>query len=469
MRLKYKQTFYIGLAFLSIMMFWQVYDSIIPKILVNSFGMNQTMSGIIMSLDNIFALFLLPIFGHLSDKTSTRFGKRTPYIIIGTFLVAAFVAILAIINGLQISYLQANGIEQIVKEDFIVNGQLDEAAYQAALAIRQSEVHRLTMNNIYYLIAFIGALLLILISISIYRTPAIALMPDVTPKPLQSRANAIINFMGSTGGILALALMSIYAQDYSSYVPLFLILTVVMIILLIIFLININERKILDHLDDNNYLYDTSYDNALETDFKMDKHVKRSFILLLLSVVFWYMGYNAAFTKFSIYTQNVLGMNFTLPLIIAQITALVSFIPLGIFATKIGRRQSIIFGASVLTISFMCAYFINANNIIYLYLTMGMAGIGWATISVNSYPMVVELARGNNIGKYTGYYYISSMLAQIVTPILSGFLMDNFSMKVLFPYSAICCSLSLISMFFVKHGDSKPSKKHTKLEGFEDE
>jgi MFS family permease len=203
------------------------------------------------------------------------------------------------------------------------------------------------------------------------------------------------------------------------------------------------------------------------TNAKMPKDVKKSFILILLAVAFWYMAYNAATSKFSVYAGTVLDTGFTMPLMIANAAAIVSYAPIGILSSKYGRKSMVIVGVLILFAAFLLGSFVRAGSAILIWVVMALAGIGWATISVNSYPMIVEMGKSSDIGKYTGIYYTASMIAQVVTPVLSGLVMDILNMTALFPYCVVFCILAFVSMIFVKHGDSKPIPKE-KLEVFED-
>lgn len=470
MKLNIKNTIYIGLAFFAICMFWQVYDNVIAKMLINTFGLNQTGSGLIMALDNILALFLLPLFGSLSDKTKNKYGKRTPYIAIGTLLAAILFAIVALIDGAQ----QLSSNLPLIEQQgnlYLLNGVSYETL-EAASAARSALAWMFTSQHIYYLVAFVGVLLLVLIAMAIYRTPAVSLMPDVTPKPLRSKANAIINLMGTAGGVIALAYMSFLAKDYQPYIWTFIVTSIIMIASLIIFLFKVNEPKLItemQQLSKEHNLIDEETITENNKKIKMTKPVFKSMIFILLSVFFWYMAYNAATTKFSVYAQNILGIGFTLPLMIAQAAAAICFIPIGIIASKVGRKITILVGVILLFAAFLLGSFVDVNTSVLMYVSMAVAGIGWATINVNSYPMVVEMANDNNVGVYTGYYYTASMAAQIITPLLSGLFMDYVfkTMRCLFPYCCFFALLSFITMLFVKHGDSKPIAKTT-IEAFDD-
>lgn len=423
MKLNYKQTICIGMAFLSICAFWQMYDSIIPLILQNSFHIGETVTGSVMALDNILALFLLPLFGVLSDKTSTRLGKRTPFIVAGTVLAVIFMVLLAIADNSRL------------------------------------------------LILFVVALGMLLLSMSFYRSPAVALMPDLTPKPLRSKANAVINLMGAIGSIYTLIMIRILIKEEAkaNYLPLFSSVALLMIIAVTILLITIKEKKLAAAINPGEREEDEVESATVGSNQKMKPEVKRSLIFILASIFLWFMAYNAVATAFSRYTRNVWGLkggSFANCLMVATVVAIFSYIPIGMISAKIGRKKTIMIGITLMSV----CYFIGAFYQSYHFsINIGFAfiGFGWAAISVNSYPMVVEMSKGSDIGKYTGLYYTFSMMAQIFTPILSGALLENISYKTLFPYAFVFSVLSFITMCFVKHGDSKPEAKETLIESFD--
>ena len=188
-------------------------------------------------------------------------------------------------------------------------------------------------------------------------------------------------------------------------------------------------------------------------------------ILILASVALWFIGYNAVTSKYSVYATEILHVSYSTTLLVAQAAAVVSYIPVGILSSKFGRKKAILTGVLMLTVAFVVAAFIKeGTSNVFMYIIFSLAGIGWATINVNSFPMVVELARHGDTGRYTGYYYTASMAAQIVTPIFSGFLIDKIGWSVFFPYAAIFVALSFVTMLFVRHGDSKPEAKKSLLE-----
>lgn len=424
MKLNYKNTILVGLGFLAISSFWQLYDFIIPLILKNTFNANDGFAGFIMSLDNVIALFMLPLFGAFSDRTRTRFGRRIPYIVIGTVVSVAIMMLLPI-----------------------------------------------TAHNQSFL-PFIIVLALVLIAMSVYRSPAVALMPDITVKPLRSKGNAIINLMGALGGATILFLTSVFAPDTSNpdtanYWPIFLITAGIMLVSMIVVVTTINEPKLVKNMRIESAKLGIDPEEAEHADVTkekapkvvMDPAIKKSLLLILFSISLWFMGYNAVTTAFSKYAVVRLGMQESraaLILMVAVISATISFIPVGIISTRIGRKKVILFGVVLLATMFGSATLYTSYSPL-MYATFGLAGLAWAAINVNSLPMVLEMSKGANVGKYTGYYYTFSMAAQVATPILSGLLLEYVGYYTLLPYSAVFVALAFITMSFVKHGDSKIS------------
>lgn len=412
MKLRYGRTFFIGLAFMSICAFWQLYDNIVPLMLKNTFGLGETLTGAIMALDNVLALFLLPFFGALSDRVNTRLGKRTPFIIIGT----AIAVVLSIL--LPIADLAGN------------------------------------------FVLFVVLLGLLLMAMGTYRSPAVALMPDLTPKQLRSKANAVINLMGTLGAIYTLLMIKllISKEERSSYVPVFLAIVIFMIISVFVLILTIKEKKLSAEMQDDEP--EAATESTKPTKTALSPEVKRSLIFLLLSVFLWFTAYNAVTTAFSRYAEVVWGLgggDFADCLMVATVAAVISYLPIGILSEKFGRKKMIIAGVVLMIISYSSgALFTQYSG--WLNVVFAITGIGWAAINVNSYPMVVQMSGGGDIGKYTGFYYTFSMAAQIFTPIFSGSLLEHVSYRTLFPYSAVFSVLALITMSLVKHGDVKVVK-----------
>ena len=441
MKLNNKRTVLVGLAFLSICAFWQMYDNVVPLILTKTFHLNETFSGAIMAADNVLALFLLPFFGSLSDRTKTRFGKRMPYIVIGTTVA---VILLLILPGLDNGYYAAPSTGKLV--------------------------------------GFVVILGLLLVAMGTYRSPAVALMPDVTPKPLRSKANAIINLMGAVGGILYLAVAAVMypnskvqGLDHVNYRPLFLVIAGIMIVSIVLLIITINEPKLTDEnqaLEAEHPEWNLAEDDGSGNEV-LPAPVKKSLGFLLASIALWFIGYNGVTTWFTTYVDQVMGQGLggaSTCLLIATAGAIVSYIPIGIIAEKIGRKKTIMIGCVMLAACFLAGFFLTTTfksiNVI-MFIVFALVGFAWAAINVNSLPMVVEMCRGSDIGKFTGYYYTASMAAQVLTPVLAGTLMRNISYKVLFPYAAFFVACSFVTMMFVKHGDAAPEARKG-LEAFED-
>ena len=501
MKLNYKRTILVGFAFFLISAFWQAYDAIVPLILSNHFGLPETLSGFVMSIDNILAVFMLPLFGALSDKIMTKFGRRTPFVVIGTLAAVISFVLLTVVNGVQLNALINSGFADSYKaasdaynasltsmKDLLAQGAIDQAKYDlmlaeannvfdAAKAALRADALELTLSNIWPLIGFIGVLLVVLVSMATFRSPAVALMPDVTVKPLRSKGNAVINLMGTAGGIIVLAFSSIFGitkDPYMSFTAYVIATCIVMLVGLGIFIATVKEKKWADEMEADSErlgLNDQS-ESSGEGNRALDKAELKSLFLILASVALWYIGYNSITSKYSVYSTNVLGVNYGLTLIVAQAAAIVSYIPVGIIASKVGRRKTILAGVAMLATAFFIGNFIGrgASNLV-MYPIFALAGIGWATINVNSFPMVVELAKGGEVGKYTGYYYTASMAAQIVAPVLSGLLYDLFGMRAMFfSFGTVFVLASFVTMFFVKHGDAKAEKQDnlSALAGAED-
>ncbi|MBO5417690.1 MAG: MFS transporter [Clostridia bacterium] len=503
MKLNYKRTFLVGFAFFLICTFWQAYDTIIPKILTDKFGLDQTASGFVMAIDNILALFMLPLFGTLSDKCKSKLGRRTPFILVGTIVACvAFVCMSFADNAqlnkikdvapdapnaqvvlyeadLEIKNPEGNKIkicEKFSQEEFAKIAMKDSEGEVTAdytnyvVPARQAFAEKTTKENPSNLIVFMSLLLITLLSMATFRSPAVALMPDVTIKPLRSKANAIINLMGAVGGIIVLILGIVFGTGKSenavmSYTTFFAVIAGIMIVSLIIFKLTVNEPKLVEKMqaDSKALGLETEYsedeeEKAKSGDKKLSKKELASLFLILASVVFWFMGYNAVTSKYSVYASTVLNLDYNTTLTIASAAAIVAYIPVGFISSRFGRKKTIMAGIIILGTSFLMAAFMRSgSSMILMNILFAMAGIGWATINVNSYPMVVELSKGSDVGKYTGFYYTASMAAQTVTPIVSGFFMD-IKMTSLFVYATIFVFLAFFTMMFVKHGDTVISK-----------
>ncbi len=459
MKLNYRKTVLVGFAFFLISAFWQAYDAIVPLILTNHFGLPQTASGLVMSFDNIIAVVLLPIFGALSDKVSTRYGKRTPFIIFGT--VAAVIAFICLtfVDNLQLA--------RVIAADIPSHSFPDMTDEEINALIKLT--WKVTAANPWPLVGFVATLLVVLLAMATFRSPAVALMPDVTVKPLRSKANAIINLMGTAGGLCVLLLGILFGtgseeNHYMKYTAYVLAVISVMLIGLTVFLTTVKERAWAAEMEDESKMLGLDEAPAAkasdEPKRSLSKSEFKSLILILASVALWYIGYNSITSKFTVYASRYLDADFNFALTVALGAATIAYIPVGIISSKLGRKKTILIGIVILASAFFSGAFVSKGTGFLMYILFAIAGIGWATINVNSFPMVVELAKGGDVGKYTGFYYTASMAAQIVAPLLSGLLYDLIGMRrVFFAFGTIFVALSFVTMFFVRHGDSNPEKQ----------
>lgn len=434
MKLNYKRTLLVGLAFLSICAFWQLYDNVVPLILKNTFDIPDDIAGVIMALDNVLALFLLPLFGKLSDRTHTRLGRRMPYILGGTLAAVALMNLLPVADGARSLWL------------------------------------------------FVATLGLLLLAMGVYRSPAVALMPDVTPKPLRSKGNAIINLMGTLGGVFTLAatglLVTRDATGRENYSALFLAVSILMLAAVVVLLLTIRENRLAREVELQNLATqgeDAAQAQADETPStgagfsSLDPALRRSLILILCSVSLWFMGYNAVTTAFTKYVSVQWGYDIKAAsqcLMVATVGAVVSYLPVGFLSSRFGRKRVIQAGVLLLAACFgTAALFAQFSPV--LYGIFALVGAAWAMINVNSYPMVVEISKSGDVGKYTGYYYTFSMAAQIVTPIVSGWLLEHVGYYTLLPYAAVMVALSFVTISLTRHGDSRPQPPRSRLEAFD--
>ena len=433
LKLNNKRTILVGLAFLSICSFWQMYDNLVPLILQQTFHMDESLTGMIMAADNILALFLLPFFGGLSDRTNTQIGRRTPYILAGTAGAVILMNLLPI---------------------------LDNSYYGQAAQFK--------------LVSFVIVLGLLLIAMGTYRSPAVALMPDVTPKPLRSKGNAIINLMGAVGGVLYLGVsVALYpgektrGLEHVNYQPLFLIVAGIMVVSVAVLLLTIREPKLAAEnraLEKKHPEWNLAEDDGSGNE-TLPAPVKRSLGFLLASIALWYVGYNGVTTWFSTYVAEVMGEGIggtNTCLMVATVGAIVSYIPIGVVASKFGRKKTIQAGVILLAVCFAAGFVLTTGATAItppMYVAFALVGLAWAAINVNSLPMVVEMCKGSDVGKFTGYYYTASMAAQVITPVLAGTLMKEISYQILFPYAAFFVAMSFVTMLFVRHGDSKAEVK----------
>ncbi len=416
MKLDYKKTFLIGFGFLASSLAWSLYNSFVPLLLRNYVG-SSLLIGMVMTIDNIFGVIFQPLFGQLSDRTRTRFGKRMPYIMAGIPLCAiAF----ALIPNMQTLF----GTMAVI----------------------------MTFNFI----------------MSTWRSPVIALMPDLTPSPLRSKANGIINMMGGIGAIIAF-LVGGRLTTWGGFKASFLMGSIVMIAALVVLLLFVREpdsrisllsepvaadkKPAVVAADESKESLRASRDASRH----LSKAEKKSLFALLFAIFFWFCGFNAIETFFTSFATTNLGLEAgaAAGMLTYFSLALVAFaIPAGILATRFGRRRMILIGLGGIIAAFTPVLFV--SNKAMIQVLMIVAGAFWALVNINSLPMVVELAHADRIGSFTGYYYFFSFSAAIVSPTLFGLIHDlTKEYNNLFVYSAVAFLLAFICMLQVKHGEAK--------------
>ena len=459
-KLNYKRTFTIGFAFFGILLLWQVYDSWCPTILTElfkaTFGITdekrvQYLVGIVMALDNLAALILLPIFGRLSDKTNTPIGKRMPYILVGTFVCAVafpFVPVFAHYNNLA--------------------GTLSMMA-------------------------------IVLIFAMMYRNPAVALMPDMTPKPLRSKANGIINIMGYIGGAFAtvVGIVFVLTQYYGPNkageytwqyhniwaieIP-FLVGSVLMLISAIVLFFTIKENKIAEEVKDEmargEEVSEAAEKLTVDDEGPMTPGNKRMLWFILIAEFFWFMADNGIGTflnNYVFYGLNAQSSSTMIMVIVSGVGSIIGFATGGIIASKIGRKWTILSGLGATVIAYaiwiVLTFTVGAHGSVpaWLFGIWFVKGLGMSLVHVNSYPMVVELCSSKKIGAFTGYYYAASMAAQTVTPVLLGLLLmaEGVEWSVLPIYATACIAISTTLFFFIKNVKSKKTEFKTGLEALD--
>lgn len=459
LKLNYKRTFIIGFAFFGILLLWQVYDSWCPTFLSELFmsvfeGSSdeevQYLVGIVMAFDNLAALIMLPIFGYLSDKTHTKIGKRMPYILVGTFVSAVAFPFIPVCFH---------------------------------------------YNNV------AGTLILMAVVVffmMMYRNPAVALMPDMTPKPLRSKANGIINIMGYIGGAFATVVgiffvlstylgktegstdSWMYNNIWTIEIP-FLLASVLMVVSAIFLFIKIKENKIEEEMKDEmarGELYAETADKVDEGEKPLSKKNKRMLFTILGAEFLWFMADNGMNTFMGNYTIYYLGASTSgqmINTIIMGVGSVIGFALAGYFAMKLGRKITISIGLALSAVSIavwaILGFALHMEGIgsfpVYLYIIFFFKGFGMSLVHANSYPMVVELASGSKVGRFTGYYYASSMASQTITPVALGALMliPEISWEFVPVYGGICLVASFIVFLFVQSSKAKPTNEKVGLEG----
>ncbi|NLL67246.1 MAG: SLC45 family MFS transporter [Clostridiaceae bacterium] len=409
MKLNIAKTFTISLAFFTISLAWTIYNTFVPVFLIGNEHIaglikSSTVLGVIMTLDNFFGLIFQPFFGTLSDKTHTKFGRRMPFIIVGIPLAALFFAIIPFYNEL-------------------------------------GSLFPFDIRLIILMISVIGMNFFM----SVYRAPATALMPDATPPQFRSRANGIITAMGGLGTIIAFSLGGKLFNINYRY-P-FIIGGAIMIAALIVLFTFHKEPEEPYYADDEQ---DTK---VVDTGFLFGKNGQKpaisrtpSLLYMLLTVFFWYCGFECINAFFTLYCQekfNILPGDATQMLAPMAVIFMLCAFPAGYVGGKIGRKKSMLIGNAVIVLAFVIIFLLKERT--FLSVLLGISGMGWSLMTTNAYPAVAEMAPRGHTGLYTGYYYVFTFAASIVSPILYGLTVDIFrSQAYLFVFGSIMFILGLL-------------------------
>ena len=412
MRLDYRKTFLIGFGFMANILAWSLYNSFVPLMLEERYIDSTALIGFIMTIDNIFGVIFQPLVGQLSDRTHTRIGRRMPYILFGVPVCALFFILIP-----------------------------------------------MTRN----LVAMMVVIILFNLGMSIWRSPVVALMPDMTPPAFRSKANGIINLMGGIGSIIAFVVGGMLVNLAGYNLP-FLVGAIVMVLAVIVLFLFVKEpdsRKLARRLqtkeaepESSDIAADQSGSNKQKGLQHLSGSEKRSLFLMLAAIFFWFCGYNAIEAFFTLYIKNTFNIIDTLSLALFSVSFVAFALPAGILAGRFGRKRLIIIGLAGIILIFVPMVFL--ENLVVMRILLLVAGFFWACININSLPMVVELASPERIGSFTGYYYFFSFSAAILSPTLFGLLRDlTQSYSILFTYSIAAFVLALICISLVRHGEAK--------------
>jgi len=421
---KYSRIFLLGFGFFGVSIIWSLYNAYIPIFLQDTFKMSRTVTGFVMTIDNLFAVLLLPFLGALSDKTRTRFGRRKPYILLG--------------------------------------------APSAALMFALIPVARAYEN----LALFMGTIILMNFFMALFRSPVIAFMPDITPSEKRSQANGVINFMGGVGALLAyFGGKVLYDMNYAY--PFFAGAAIMLLanLLVVLFVPEPEEYRVPgEKISLRKLLSETSRKSfgELKENLKdvFASHEK-SLLFILLSIFLWFVAFNSVETFFTSYAKYHLGIEESTGAFMMGVVSL-SFmlfaIPAGLLGGRIGRKKTITAGLILVSAVMLLAYFLGETSkpessaltdpvVLKFMVLFFFGGIGWAMVNVNSLPMVVDMTTEEKLGGYTGLYYFFSQAANLVAPPLAGAFLDVIGYKTLLPFAVIFFLLAAVTMQFVRRGD----------------
>jgi len=421
-KMNWLKTFLLGFGFFGVSVIWSVYNAFVPLILDQHFGLQAGFISFIMVLDNIAAILIQPPLGVFSDRLRSPIGRRLPFIVVGAPVAAAMFGIIPFAQTLPL---------------------------------------------------FIFSCITLLLAMAFWRTPVVALMPDITPSGSRSQANGVINLMGGLGTVLATLIGGPLYRINPSY-PFFLGggLVVIAAALVLIF---IREPK--------EYIASKLHLAAKGDDTKMEKKVTKNLanvftqqdkspMYILLAILFWFIAYNSLETFFTLYGVNHLGLesgDSAFQISYIGLVFMVMAIPAGLLAAKLKRKRVIMGGIIIMFASIVLMYIfpteilttqfasLMGSGFYVLSIILMLAGIGWAMINVNSLPMVVDMTDDEHIGTYTGLYYFFSQVAATLGPVVFGWTIqlsnnDYRLMMVIAPFFLV---LAFLMMLGVRKGEAK--------------
>ena len=420
-KFSYKRIFLLGFGFFGISIIWSLYNAYVP-IFLKDFALSSFVIGIVMVIDNVFAIILLPYLGALSDKTRTRWGRRKPYIMIGAPLGALFFLLIPL------------------------------AREHGSLAL------------------IMGTIILMNFSMALFRSPVIAFMPDITPSARRSQANGIINFMGGLGTLFVyFAGKILYDINYALpfYVGGIFMLVASILVILLVPEPDEYRKPLEEKMPLREILKKTSRESFGELVENLKEIVaakEKSLLFILLSIFLWFIGFNALETFFTSYAKYYLGISESTGALILGFVALgflIFAVPAGFIGAKIGRRKTMSIGLLMISVAVILGLYLGitmreSSLLILLYsMIFFIGGIGWGMVNVNSLPMVVDMTSEEKLGGYTGLYYFSSQAANIVAPPFAGVFIDisGYNSLLIFAFSFFI--LSMVTLQFVKRGDIK--------------
>jgi maltose/moltooligosaccharide transporter len=411
MKLNYGKTFLLGFGFFAVSLIWGTYNLFVPVFLSEKFGLNAAMIGFFMTLDNIAALLIQPPVGAWSDKLHTKIGRRMPFLLIGAPISAVAFGLVPVAAILPL---------------------------------------------------FVACTTSLLLSMAFWRTPVIALMPDITPSKFRSQANGIINFMGGFGFIVAsLGGAALYEKNpaYPFWVGSLLVIFSILLVFAFI-----REPK--------TYETATTTPGMIESLKYLSKEREKSGLRLLLAIFFWFVGYSALDAFFTLYSIHHLGIgeaNGARLLSQLSLIFILFALPSGYIGGRIGRKPTILTGIAIMTLIMILIFIIPVSTLTTQVFTLPVlgvvpvlglllmcAGIGWALININSLPMVVDLTDTTHVGTYTGLYYLFSTLAAIVGPNINGWVIQltGSNYNNIWIVAPLAMVIAFIMMLGVKRGEA---------------